>query len=121
MLIAMMAKSFDAINENKLIEWKYYRTLLWLRFIRQEMTLPPPMNIIPNFGKILTCKNKSAVKVTLPAVGDGNQPDDATDDPLSPKTSHDPSSPKTTQPEDSSSSITSILVQRYVETEYQPN
>ena len=49
MLIAMMAKSFDVTSENKDTEWKFYRTVVWIRFLRREIVRPPPMNIIPNF------------------------------------------------------------------------
>ena len=48
MLIAMMAKSFEATSENKEAEWKFYRTVVWIQFIRRETTIPPPMNLIPN-------------------------------------------------------------------------
>ena len=49
MLIAMMAKSFEVTSENKDTEWKFYRTMVWIRFLRREIVRPPPMNIIPNF------------------------------------------------------------------------
>ena len=49
MLIAMMAKSFEITSENEDTEWKFYRTMVWIRFLRREIVRPPPMNIIPNF------------------------------------------------------------------------
>ena len=52
MLIAMMTKSFDRTSTNKDAEWKFYRTKLWIRFIRQDYSAPPPMNILPNFRSI---------------------------------------------------------------------
>ena len=52
MLIAMMTKSFDRTSENKDAEWKFYRTELWIRFIRQDYSGPPPMNLLPDFYNI---------------------------------------------------------------------
>ena len=48
MLIAMMAKTFDRTSQNKDVEWKFNRTVVWIRFIRRECTRPPPMNLLPN-------------------------------------------------------------------------
>ena len=49
MLIAMMSKSYDVTSENKEEEWRLYRALTWVRYIRGDFTSPPPMNLIPNF------------------------------------------------------------------------
>uniref|UniRef100_H2XS61 Ion transport domain-containing protein n=1 Tax=Ciona intestinalis TaxID=7719 RepID=H2XS61_CIOIN len=48
MLIAMMTKSYEETSENEELEWKFYRTELWIRFIRREFIRPPPMNLIPH-------------------------------------------------------------------------
>ena len=48
MLIAMMAKSFEVTTENRDVEWKFHRTVVWIRFVRREFTRPPPMNLLPN-------------------------------------------------------------------------
>ena len=45
-LIAMMTKSFQTTSDNKDTEWKFYRTELWIRFIRQDYSDPPPMNTL---------------------------------------------------------------------------
>lgn len=47
-LIAMMSKSFRAVSENEMREWVYYRTRMWLPYIRQNVVLPGPMHLIPN-------------------------------------------------------------------------
>ena len=46
MLIAMMSKSYDKTDENKDIEWKFYRTKVWIRYIRNDFSKPPPMNLL---------------------------------------------------------------------------
>ena len=48
MLIAMMAKTFDDTSRNRDVEWKFHRTVVWIRFIQREFTRPPPMNLLPN-------------------------------------------------------------------------
>jgi len=63
MLIAMMAKSFDATSENKEAEWKFYRTVVWIQFIRRDTTIPPPMNLIPNPWKIAKFIRKCIFKL----------------------------------------------------------
>ena len=63
MLIAMMTESFDETNQNKDAEWKFYRTDIWIRFIRQDFGDPPPMNLLPNFYKLYEkIKNKKILK-----------------------------------------------------------
>ena len=62
MLIAMMTKSFEVTSENKDTEWKFQCTIIWIRFLRREVFMPPPMNIIPNFRwfyNVLKSKAKS--------------------------------------------------------------
>ena len=46
MLIAMMTKSYEKTDENKDVEWKFYRTEVWIRFIRNDFSKPPPMNLL---------------------------------------------------------------------------
>lgn len=48
MLIAMMSKSYEITSENEEREWLFHRTNLWIRHIRGDAILPPPMNLIPN-------------------------------------------------------------------------
>lgn len=47
-LIAMMAQSFEEISQNRDMEWKFHRTVVWIHFVRREATRPPPMNLLPN-------------------------------------------------------------------------
>jgi len=49
MLIAMMAKSYEVTSANEEEEWRFYRAVIWVRYIRADFTSPPPMNLIPNF------------------------------------------------------------------------
>ncbi|VDP69385.1 unnamed protein product [Echinostoma caproni] len=48
MLIAMMSKSFDEIQGDRLEEWKFARASLWMVYIDQEGVLPPPLNLLPS-------------------------------------------------------------------------
>ncbi|XP_076822128.1 short transient receptor potential channel 5-like isoform X3 [Clavelina lepadiformis] len=52
MLIAMMSNSFQKTHDDSEREWKFHRTQLWLKFIRNEINRPPPMNIIPQWKVI---------------------------------------------------------------------
>ena len=62
MLIAMMTKSFEVTSENKDTEWKFQCTIIWIRFLRREVFMPPPMNIIPNFRWIYDDLKSRAIK-----------------------------------------------------------
>ncbi|XP_014666842.1 PREDICTED: short transient receptor potential channel 7-like isoform X2 [Priapulus caudatus] len=48
MLIAMMSNSFQQIQNDEDVEWKFARSKLWINFIEDGDTLPVPYNIIPN-------------------------------------------------------------------------
>ncbi|XP_068731801.1 transient-receptor-potential-like protein [Montipora capricornis] len=52
MLIAMMNKSFETINEDS-ATWKFSRTRMWLESIDKGNVLPVPVNLIYYFFKIL--------------------------------------------------------------------
>ena len=52
MLIAMMTESFDSTNQNKDLEWKFHRTDIWIRYIRQDFSAPPPMNLLPELYNV---------------------------------------------------------------------
>lgn len=52
MLIAMMTQSFENTNEKRDEEWKFHRTALWIRFIKTDVSPPPPMNLIRNVYSI---------------------------------------------------------------------
>ncbi|XP_076470184.1 short transient receptor potential channel 7-like [Babylonia areolata] len=46
MLIAMMTRSFTNIAEDSDVEWKFARSLLYMEYIGEGSTLPPPLNIL---------------------------------------------------------------------------
>jgi len=48
MLIAMMSQTYEITSSRSECEWKFIRTYYWIRFIRKEAVLPPPMNLIPS-------------------------------------------------------------------------
>ncbi|XP_046582915.1 short transient receptor potential channel 3-like [Haliotis rubra] len=47
MLIAMMSHSFEDIQTDCDVEWKFARTKLWLNYMDEGSTLPVPFNMIP--------------------------------------------------------------------------
>ncbi|CAF0978236.1 unnamed protein product [Adineta steineri] len=47
MLIAMMSKSYETIEEHADVEWKFARSKLYMEYIKEGGTLPVPFNIIP--------------------------------------------------------------------------
>uniref|UniRef100_A0A1I8JDL1 Ion_trans domain-containing protein n=1 Tax=Macrostomum lignano TaxID=282301 RepID=A0A1I8JDL1_9PLAT len=47
MLIAMMSHSFEDIQSECDVEWKFARTKLWLNYIDNGSTLPVPYNLLP--------------------------------------------------------------------------
>ncbi|XP_037270713.2 transient-receptor-potential-like protein isoform X1 [Rhipicephalus microplus] len=46
MLIAMMSRSFQDIEDHKDREWKFARSKLWMGYFDEGSTLPPPFNLI---------------------------------------------------------------------------
>ncbi|XP_033739855.1 short transient receptor potential channel 3-like [Pecten maximus] len=48
MLIAMMSHSFEDIQTDCDVEWKFARTKLWLNYMDEGSTLPVPFNMIPS-------------------------------------------------------------------------
>ncbi|XP_050397743.2 short transient receptor potential channel 7 isoform X2 [Patella vulgata] len=47
MLIAMMTRSFEIIQEMADTEWKFARSKMYMEYIKGECTLPVPFNIFP--------------------------------------------------------------------------
>ncbi|XP_074649130.1 short transient receptor potential channel 7-like [Tubulanus polymorphus] len=47
MLIAMMSHSFEDIQGDCDVEWKFARTKLWMNYIEDGSTLPAPFNMVP--------------------------------------------------------------------------
>ncbi|XP_022343320.2 short transient receptor potential channel 7-like isoform X5 [Crassostrea virginica] len=48
MLIAMMSRSFELIQEDSDTEWKFARSKLYMDYIKSGATLPIPFNMIPS-------------------------------------------------------------------------
>ncbi|CAF0834169.1 unnamed protein product [Adineta ricciae] len=66
MLIAMMSKSYETIEEHADVEWKFARSKLYMEYIKEGGTLPVPFNIIPTpenivqlYQRICNYKKKS--------------------------------------------------------------
>ncbi|XP_072165972.1 short transient receptor potential channel 4-like [Diadema setosum] len=51
-LIAVMSNVFNKVEENADVEWKFSRTSLWMSFLDDTVTVPPPFNLMPNFGHL---------------------------------------------------------------------
>ncbi|CAF3484392.1 unnamed protein product [Rotaria sp. Silwood1] len=65
MLIAMMSKSYETIEEHADVEWKFARSKLYMEYIQEGGTLPVPFNLIPTpktfyylYERIFLCKKK---------------------------------------------------------------
>uniref|UniRef100_A0A3B1IQB5 Transient receptor potential cation channel, subfamily C, member 7a n=1 Tax=Astyanax mexicanus TaxID=7994 RepID=A0A3B1IQB5_ASTMX len=48
MLIAMINHSYQEIEEDADVEWKFARAKLWLSYFDEGRTLPPPFNLVPS-------------------------------------------------------------------------
>ncbi|XP_071959383.1 short transient receptor potential channel 7-like isoform X2 [Antedon mediterranea] len=48
MLIAMMSNSYQEIENDEDVEWKFARAQLWISFFDHNATLPIPFNLIPS-------------------------------------------------------------------------
>ncbi|KAA0703875.1 Short transient receptor potential channel 7 [Triplophysa tibetana] len=48
MLIAMINHSYQEIEEDADVEWKFARAKLWLSYFDEGSTLPPPFNLMPS-------------------------------------------------------------------------
>ncbi|XP_050413145.1 short transient receptor potential channel 7 isoform X1 [Patella vulgata] len=53
LLIAVMSNTFQEIQDERDIEWKFARTELWLSFIVPGCPVPAPFNVIPSTKTIL--------------------------------------------------------------------
>ncbi|XP_063959639.1 short transient receptor potential channel 5-like [Lytechinus pictus] len=51
-LIAVMSNVFNKVEENADMEWKFARTKLWMSFIDDTITVPPPFNLLPDYSNI---------------------------------------------------------------------
>ncbi|CAL8364836.1 unnamed protein product [Lota lota] len=73
MLIAMITNSFQKIEDDADVEWKFARSKLYLSYFREGLTMPVPFNIIPSpkatfyliraiFRRICCCCNFNSEK-----------------------------------------------------------
>ncbi|XP_077597242.1 short transient receptor potential channel 2-like [Stigmatopora nigra] len=73
MLIAMITNSFQKIEDDADVEWKFARSKLYLSYFREGLTMPVPFNIIPSpkalfyilrgiFRRICCCVNWNSEK-----------------------------------------------------------
>lgn len=46
LLIAMMNSTINSIQAEKIVEWKFARTDIWLQFYDKQMVLPVPLNLL---------------------------------------------------------------------------
>uniref|UniRef100_A0A8C1YGL2 Transient receptor potential cation channel subfamily C member 2a n=1 Tax=Cyprinus carpio TaxID=7962 RepID=A0A8C1YGL2_CYPCA len=89
MLIAMISNSFQRIEDDADVEWKFARSKLYLSYFREGLTMPAPFNIIPSpkalfytlrsiCRKICCCSNKKAPEyppiASLVSQGEGRVP-----------------------------------------------
>ncbi|MBN3300157.1 TRPC2 protein, partial [Amia calva] len=85
MLIAMITNSFQKIEDDADVEWKFARSKLYLSYFREGLTMPVPFNIIPSpkalfyllrgiFRKICCCCtfNKQPDYPPISSISNGN-------------------------------------------------
>uniref|UniRef100_A0A4W5KXW5 Ion transport domain-containing protein n=1 Tax=Hucho hucho TaxID=62062 RepID=A0A4W5KXW5_9TELE len=54
MLIAMINNSFQEIEDDADVEWKFARAKLWFSYFEEGGTLPVPFNLVPSPKSIIT-------------------------------------------------------------------
>ncbi|GLD53546.1 short transient receptor potential channel 6 [Lates japonicus] len=54
MLIAMFNSSFQEIEDDADVEWKFARAKLWFSYFEQGVTLPVPFNLVPSPKSIIS-------------------------------------------------------------------
>ncbi|PVD35554.1 hypothetical protein C0Q70_02517 [Pomacea canaliculata] len=73
LLIAVMSNTFNEVQCERDVEWKFARTELWLTFIEPGTPVPPPFNVIPSprniWRAILWLCRRSDLKFFLPHEG----------------------------------------------------
>ena len=60
LLIALMNEAMENITENKLANWKYHRTHVWMDYCNESVVLPAPMNlvnIVVGLFKVFCCND----------------------------------------------------------------
>ncbi|OCT97102.1 hypothetical protein XELAEV_18009325mg [Xenopus laevis] len=80
MLIAMINSSYQEIEDDSDVEWKFARSKLWLSYFDDGKTLPPPFSIVPSpksfvyfiikIINFLKCRRRRLQKDTEIGMGD---------------------------------------------------
>ncbi|XP_053559587.1 short transient receptor potential channel 3 [Bombina bombina] len=78
MLIAMINSSYQEIEDDSDVEWKFARSKLWLSYFDEGKTLPPPFSVVPspksfvylilriiNFSKCRTRRLKKDIEIGM--------------------------------------------------------
>ncbi|XP_017562652.1 short transient receptor potential channel 2 [Pygocentrus nattereri] len=65
MLIAMITNSFQKIENDADVEWKFARSKLYLSYFREGLTMPVPFNIIPSHKTLLHVMRSVFRRLTL--------------------------------------------------------
>ncbi|XP_026064929.1 short transient receptor potential channel 3-like [Carassius auratus] len=58
MLIAMINSSYQEIEDDADVEWKFARSKLWLSYFDNGKTLPPPFSIVPSPKSFYLCMKR---------------------------------------------------------------
>uniref|UniRef100_A0AAR2IWJ5 Transient receptor ion channel domain-containing protein n=1 Tax=Pygocentrus nattereri TaxID=42514 RepID=A0AAR2IWJ5_PYGNA len=77
MLIAMINSSFQEIEDDADVEWKFARAKLWFSYFEEGGTLPVPFNLVPSPKSVvsLAMKIKQALLMPLRGHKDGGKED----------------------------------------------
>ncbi|XP_036440900.1 short transient receptor potential channel 6 [Colossoma macropomum] len=77
MLIAMINSSFQEIEDDADVEWKFARAKLWFSYFEEGGTLPVPFNLVPSPKSVvsLAVKIKQALLMPLHGHKDGGKED----------------------------------------------
>uniref|UniRef100_A0AAY4E635 Transient receptor ion channel domain-containing protein n=1 Tax=Denticeps clupeoides TaxID=299321 RepID=A0AAY4E635_9TELE len=66
MLIAMINSSFQEIEDDADVEWKFARAKLWFSYFEEGGTLPVPFNLIPSPKSVISLAIKAKKFLLLP-------------------------------------------------------
>ncbi|XP_054709431.1 short transient receptor potential channel 4-like [Uloborus diversus] len=72
MLIAMMTESYQNIQTNADMEWKFACSTLWLTVLDNHSVVPPPFNLVPSMHRLTLLCRWSVGKLT--GLDDANTP-----------------------------------------------
>ncbi|XP_070565527.1 short transient receptor potential channel 4-like [Ptychodera flava] len=60
LLIALMGTTYDSIVQNADIEWKFFRSDMWMEYFRRGTTEAPPFNVLPGTTTIINSYKRLA-------------------------------------------------------------